>query len=81
MSVRFARNLMADIEFSPKTVSPDPTFFVPASLRQSSTKVQPLPSMHPDTVAMQFELYGNFIKNPCECIFNSDIYGLVSALP
>jgi 2-isopropylmalate synthase len=72
LSVRFARNLMADIEFSPEDAyRSDPDFLcrvIEAVINEGATTINV-----PDTVGYAIpELYGNFIKNLRERIPNSD---------
>ena len=72
LSVRFARNLMADIEFSPEDgYRSDPDFLcrvIEAVIKEGATTINV-----PDTVGYAIpELYGNFIKNLRERIPNSD---------
>ena len=72
LSVRFARNLMADIEFSPEDgYRSDPDFLcrvIEAVINEGATTINV-----PDTVGYAIpELYGNFIKNLRERIPNSD---------
>ena len=71
-SVRFARNLMDDIEFSPEDgYRSDPEFLcrvIEAVIKEGATTINV-----PDTVGYAVpELYGNFIKNLRERIPNSD---------
>ena len=71
-SVRFARNLMEDIEFSPEDgYRSDPDFLcrvIEAVIREGATTINV-----PDTVGYAVpELYGNFIKNLRERVPNSD---------
>ena len=71
-SVRFARNLMGDIEFSPEDgYRSDPEFLcrvIEAVINEGATTINV-----PDTVGYAVpELYGNFIKNLRERIPNSD---------
>ena len=71
-SVRFARNLMGDIEFSPEDgYRSDPDFLcrvIEAVISEGATTINV-----PDTVGYAIpELYGNFIKNLRERIPNSD---------
>jgi 2-isopropylmalate synthase len=71
-SVRFARNLMGDIEFSPEDgYRSDPDFLcrvLEAVIAEGATTINV-----PDTVGYAIpELYGNFIKNLRERIPNSD---------
>ena len=71
-SVRFARNLMGDIEFSPEDgYRSDPDFLcrvIEAVISEGATTINV-----PDTVGYAVpELYGNFIKNLRERIPNSD---------
>ena len=71
-SVRFARNLMDDIEFSPEDgYRSDPEFLcrvIEAVINEGATTINV-----PDTVGYAVpELYGNFIKNLRERIPNSD---------
>ena len=71
-SVRFARNLVADIEFSPEDgYRSDPDFLcqvIEAVIAEGATTINV-----PDTVGYAIpELYGNFIKNLRERIPNSD---------
>lgn len=72
MSVRFARNLMADIEFSAEDAyRSDPDFLCrvfEAVIKEGATTINV-----PDTVGYAVpELYGNFIKDLRERIPNSD---------
>ncbi len=72
MSVRFARNLMGDVEFSPEDgYRSDPDFLcrvIEAVIHEGATTINV-----PDTVGYAIpELYGNFIKNLRERIPNSD---------
>jgi len=72
LSVRFARNLMADIEFSPEDgYRSDPDFLcrvLEAVIAEGATTINV-----PDTVGYAVpELYGQFIKNLRERIPNSD---------
>lgn len=72
LSVRFARNLMSDIEFSPEDgYRSDPDFLchvLEAVIAEGATTINV-----PDTVGYAIpELYGNFIKNLRERIPNSD---------
>jgi 2-isopropylmalate synthase len=72
LSVRFARNLMGDIEFSPEDgYRSDPDFLcrvLEAVINEGATTINV-----PDTVGYAIpELYGNFIKNLRERIPNSD---------
>ncbi len=71
-SVRFARNLCADVEFSPEDgYRSDPDFLcrvLEAVIAEGATTLN-----IPDTVGYAIpELYGNFIKNLRERIPNSD---------
>ena len=71
-SVRFARNLVQDIEFSPEDgYRSDPDFLcrvLEAVINEGATTINV-----PDTVGYAIpELYGNFIKNLRERIPNSD---------
>jgi 2-isopropylmalate synthase len=71
-AVRFARNLVADIEFSPEDgYRSDPDFLcrvIEAVIREGATTINV-----PDTVGYAIpELYGNFIKDLRERIPNSD---------
>ena len=71
-SVRFARNLMDDIEFSPEDgYRSDPDFLcrvIEAVIKEGATTINV-----PDTVGYAIpELYGHFIKNLRERIPNSD---------
>jgi 2-isopropylmalate synthase len=71
-SVRFAKNLMDDIEFSPEDgYRSDPDFLcrvLEAVITEGATTINV-----PDTVGYAIpELYGNFIKNLRERIPNSD---------
>ncbi|KQP14914.1 2-isopropylmalate synthase [Pseudorhodoferax sp. Leaf267] len=71
-SVRFARNLLSDIEFSPEDgYRSDPDFLcrvLEAVIAEGATTINV-----PDTVGYAIpELYGNFIKNLRERIPNSD---------
>ncbi len=72
LSVRFARNLMSDIEFSPEDgYRSDPDFLcrvIEAVIAEGATTINV-----PDTVGYAVpELYGYFIKNLRERIPNSD---------
>src|SRR5438132_11084971 len=72
LAVRFARNLMADIEFSPEDgYRSDPDFLcrvLEAVIDEGATTINV-----PDTVGYAIpELYGNFIRNLRERIPNSD---------
>ena len=72
ISVRFARNLMGDIEFSPEDgYRSDPDFLcrvLEAVIAEGATTINV-----PDTVGYAIpELYGHFIKNLRERIPNSD---------
>ena len=72
LSVRFARNLMSDVEFSPEDgYRSDPDFLcrvLEAVIAEGATTINV-----PDTVGYAVpELYGNFIKNLRERIPNSD---------
>jgi 2-isopropylmalate synthase len=72
LSVRFAKNLMGDIEFSPEDgYRSDPDFLcrvLEAVIKEGATTINV-----PDTVGYAIpELYGNFIKNLRERIPNSD---------
>lgn len=72
LSVRFARNLCADIEFSPEDgYRSDPEFLcrvLEAVIHEGATTIN-----IPDTVGYAIpELYGNFIKNLRERVPNSD---------
>ena len=72
LSVRFARNLMSDVEFSPEDgYRSDPDFLcrvIEAVIVEGATTINV-----PDTVGYAVpELYGNFIKNLRERIPNSD---------
>ena len=72
LSVRFARNLMSDVEFSPEDgYRSDPDFLcrvIEAVIDEGATTINV-----PDTVGYAVpELYGNFIKNLRERIPNSD---------
>ena len=72
LAVRFARNLMSDIEFSPEDgYRSDPDFLcrvLEAVISEGATTINV-----PDTVGYAVpELYGNFIKNLRERIPNSD---------
>ncbi len=72
LSVRFARNLMSDIEFSPEDgYRSDPDFLcrvLEAVIKEGATTINV-----PDTVGYAIpELYGNFLKNLRERIPNSD---------
>ncbi len=72
LSVRFARNLCADVEFSPEDgYRSDPDFLcrvLEAVINEGATTLN-----IPDTVGYAVpELYGNFIKNLRERIPNSD---------
>jgi 2-isopropylmalate synthase len=71
-SVRFARNLIGDIEFSPEDgYRSDPDFLcrvIEAVIAEGATTINV-----PDTVGYAIpELYGNFIKNLRERVPNSD---------
>ena len=71
-SVRFARNLVADVEFSPEDgYRSDVDFLcrvIEAAIREGATTINV-----PDTVGYAIpELYGNFIKTLRERIPNSD---------
>ncbi len=71
-SVRFARNLVADIEFSPEDgYRSDPDFLcqvIEAVIAEGATTINV-----PDTVGYAIpELYGNFIKNLRDRIPNAD---------
>ena len=71
-SVRFARNLVQDIEFSPEDgYRSDPDFLcrvIEAVIAEGATTINV-----PDTVGYAIpELYGNFIKNLRERVPNSD---------
>ena len=71
-SVRFARNLVADIEFSPEDgYRSDPDFLcrvLEAVIKEGASTINV-----PDTVGYAIpELYGNFLKNLRERIPNSD---------
>ncbi|MCT9809065.1 2-isopropylmalate synthase [Acidovorax sp. Be4] len=71
-SVRFARNLIDDIEFSPEDgYRSDPDFLcrvIEAVIAEGATTINV-----PDTVGYAIpELYGNFIKNLRERVPNSD---------
>jgi 2-isopropylmalate synthase len=71
-SVRFARNLVEDIEFSPEDgYRSDPDFLcrvIEAVISEGATTINV-----PDTVGYAIpELYGNFIKNLRERVPNSD---------
>ncbi|KAB7622925.1 2-isopropylmalate synthase [Verminephrobacter eiseniae] len=71
-SVRFARNLVADIEFSPEDgYRSDPDFLcrvIEAAIAEGATTINV-----PDTVGYAIpELYGNFIKMLRERVPNSD---------
>ncbi|MEN9373605.1 MAG: hypothetical protein RIR79_1157 [Pseudomonadota bacterium] len=71
-AVRFARNLVGDIEFSPEDgYRSDPDFLcrvIEAVIAEGATTINV-----PDTVGYAIpELYGNFIKNLRERIPNSD---------
>lgn len=71
-SVRFARNLVADVEFSPEDgYRSDPDFLcrvLEVVIAEGATTINV-----PDTVGYAIpELYGNFIKNLRERIPNSD---------
>ncbi len=71
-AVRFARNLMGDIEFSPEDgYRSDPDFLcrvIEAVIAEGATTINV-----PDTVGYAIpELYGNFIKNLRERVPNSD---------
>jgi len=72
LSVRFARNLIGDIEFSPEDgYRSDPDFLcrvIEAVINEGATTINV-----PDTVGYAIpELYGNFIKNLRERVPNSD---------
>ena len=72
LSVRFARNLLDDIEFSPEDgYRSDPDFLcrvIEAVISEGATTINV-----PDTVGYAVpELYGNFLKNLRERIPNSD---------
>ena len=72
LSVRYARNLLSDIEFSPEDgYRSDPDFLcrvLEAVIAEGATTINV-----PDTVGYAIpELYGNFIKNLRERIPNSD---------
>ena len=72
LSVRFARNLISDIEFSPEDgYRSDPDFLcrvIEAVISEGATTINV-----PDTVGYAIpELYGNFIKNLRERVPNSD---------
>ena len=72
LSVRFARNLMGDVEFSPEDgYRSDPDFLcrvLEAVIAEGATTINV-----PDTVGYAIpELYGHFIKNLRERIPNSD---------
>ncbi len=72
LAVRFARNLVGDIEFSPEDgYRSDPDFLcrvIEAVIAEGATTINV-----PDTVGYAIpELYGNFIKNLRERIPNSD---------
>ena len=72
LSVRFARNLMTDIEFSPEDgYRSDPDFLcrvIEAVINEGATTINV-----PDTVGYAIpELYGNFIRSLRERIPNSD---------
>ena len=72
LSVRFARNLMGDVEFSPEDgYRSDPDFLcrvIEAVINEGATTINV-----PDTVGYAIpELYGNFLKNLRERIPNSD---------
>ena len=72
LSVRFARNLCADVEFSPEDgYRSDPDFLcrvLEAVINEGATTLN-----IPDTVGYAVpELYGNFIKNLRERVPNSD---------
>ena len=72
LSVRFARNLMSDVEFSPEDgYRSDPDFLcrvIEAVIAEGATTINV-----PDTVGYAVpELYGNFLKNLRERIPNSD---------
>src|SRR3982750_3837486 len=72
LSVRFAKNLMGDIEFSPEDgYRSEPDFLcrvLEAVINEGATTINV-----PDTVGYAIpELYGNFIKNLRERIPNSD---------
>ena len=72
LSVRFARNLMADIEFSPEDgYRSDPDFLcrvIEAVIHEGATTINV-----PDTVGYAIpELYGEFIRNLRERVPNSD---------
>jgi 2-isopropylmalate synthase len=80
-SVRFARNLVSDIEFSPEDgYRSDVDFLcrvIEAVIHEGATTINV-----PDTVGYAIpELYGNFIKTLRERIPNSDKADLVCALP
>jgi len=71
-SVRFAKNLVADVEFSPEDgYRSDPDFLcrvIEAVIKEGATTIN-----IPDTVGYAIpELYGNFIKNLRERVPNSD---------
>ena len=72
LAVRFARNLVADVEFSPEDgYRSDPDFLcrvIEAVIAEGATTINV-----PDTVGYAVpELYGNFIRNLRERIPNSD---------
>ncbi len=72
LSVRFARNLCADVEFSPEDgYRSDPDFLcrvLEAAIAEGATTIN-----IPDTVGYAVpELYGNFIRNLRERIPNAD---------
>lgn len=72
LSVRFARNLVSDVEFSPEDgYRSDPDFLcrvIEAVIAEGATTINV-----PDTVGYAIpELYGNFLKNLRERIPNSD---------
>jgi len=72
LSVRFARNLIGDIEFSPEDgYRSDPDFLcrvIEAVIAEGATTINV-----PDTVGYAIpELYGNFIRNLRERVPNSD---------
>ena len=72
LSVRFARNLMADVEFSPEDgYRSDPDFLcrvLEAVIHEGATTINV-----PDTVGYAIpELYGEFIRNLRERVPNSD---------
>ena len=72
LAVRFARNLCADIEFSPEDgYRSDPDFLcrvIEAAINEGATTINV-----PDTVGYAVpELYGQFIKNLRERVPNSD---------